>query len=253
MSGDSERPGDSFALETVGITKLFGGVRAVDDLSISIPKKGMTAVIGPNGSGKSTLVNLLSGMLPLDGGIVIVDGVGLRVVKAHATPDLGITRTFQDVRLFNQISVWDNIMVVLTERRLFPALKEREKPSHRDRARSVLEAVGMWEKRRSLAMDLSYGQRKLLEMGRAIAMDVNTYLLDEPFAGLFPGMLESVKDIMKSMRDQGRTILFISHNMDIVRELSDHLIVLDSGRLLVEGEVEEVLSRPEVIEAYLGI
>ena len=253
MSGDSERPGDSFALETVGITKLFGGVRAVDDLSLSIPRKGMTGVIGPNGSGKSTLVNLLSGMLPLDGGIVIVDGVGLRVVKAHATPDLGITRTFQDVRLFNQISVWDNIMVVLTERRLFPALKEREKPSHRDRARSVLEAVGMWEKRRSLAMDLSYGQRKLLEMGRAIAMDVNTYLLDEPFAGLFPGMLESVKDIMKSMRDQGRTILFISHNMDIVRELSDHLIVLDSGRLLVEGEVEEVLSRPEVIEAYLGI
>ena len=253
MSGDSERPGDSFALETVGITKLFGGVRAVDDLSLSIPRKGMTAVIGPNGSGKSTLVNLLSGMLPLDGGMVIVDGVGLRVVKAHATPDLGITRTFQDVRLFNQISVWDNIMVVLTERRLFPALKEREKPSHRDRARSVLEAVGMWEKRRSLAMDLSYGQRKLLEMGRAIAMDVNTYLLDEPFAGLFPGMLESVKDIMKSMRDQGRTILFISHNMDIVRELSDHLIVLDSGRLLVEGEVEEVLSRPEVIEAYLGI
>ncbi len=253
MSGDSERPGDSFALETVGITKLFGGVRAVDDLSLSIPRKGMTAVIGPNGSGKSTLVNLLSGMLPLDGGMVIVDGVGLRVVKAHATPDLGITRTFQDVRLFNQISVWDNIMVVLTERRLFPALKEREKPSHRDRARSVLKAVGMWEKRRSLAMDLSYGQRKLLEMGRAIAMDVNTYLLDEPFAGLFPSMLESVKDIMKSMRDQGRTILFISHNMDIVRELSDHLIVLDSGRLLVEGEVEEVLSRPEVIEAYLGI
>ena len=253
MSGDSERPGDSFALETVGITKLFGGVRAVDDLSLSIPRKGMTAVIGPNGSGKSTLVNLLSGMLPLDGGMVIVDGVGLKVVKAHATPDLGITRTFQDVRLFNQISVWDNIMVVLTERRLFPALKEREKPSHRDRARSVLKAVGMWEKRRSLATDLSYGQRKLLEMGRAIAMDVNTYLLDEPFAGLFPSMLESVKDIMKSMRDQGRTILFISHNMDIVRELSDHLIVLDSGRLLVEGEVEEVLSRPEVIEAYLGI
>ncbi len=253
MSGDSERPGDSFALETVGITKLFGGVRAVDDLSISIPRKGMTAVIGPNGSGKSTLVNLLSGMLPLDGGMVIVDGVGLRVVKAHATPDLGITRTFQDVRLFNQISVWDNIMVVLTERRLFLALKERERPSHRDRARSVLEAVGMWEKRRSPAMDLSYGQRKLLEMGRAIAMDANTYLLDEPFAGLFPSMLESVKDIMKSMRDQGRTILFISHNMDIVRELSDHLIVLDSGRLLVEGEVEEALSRPEVIEAYLGV
>ena len=110
----------------------------------------------------------------------------------------------------------------------------------------------MWEKRRALAMNLSYGQRKLLEIGRAMALDVNTYLLDEPFAGLFPQMLERVKDIMKRLRDQGHTIIFISHNMDIVRELSDHIIVLDSGSLLTEGEVDEVLSRPEVIEAYLG-
>ena len=102
-------------------------------------------------------------------------------------------------------------------------------------------------------MNLSYGQRKLLEIGRAMAMNMQTYLLDEPFAGLFPQMLESVKDIMKLMRDEGRTILFISHNMDIVREMADHLIVLDSGKLLVEGEVDEVLSRPEVIDAYLGV
>ena len=110
----------------------------------------------------------------------------------------------------------------------------------------------MWEKRRDLASNLSYGQRKLLEIGRAMALDVNTYLFDEPFAGLFPQMLERVKGIMKEMRDQGRTIIFISHNMDIVRELSDHIIVLDSGSLLAEGEVEEVLGRAEVIAAYLG-
>ena len=219
---------------------------------MAVSRKGMTSIVGPNGSGKSTLVNLLSGVLPLDGGLVVIDGVGLKVVKAYETPAHGITRTFQEVRLFDQISVWDNIMVVLTERRLLPALLERAKSSHKEKARSVLESIGMWDKRTALAMNLSYGQRKLLEIGRAMALNVQTYLFDEPFAGLFPQMLDQVKAIMKSMRDQGLTIIFISHNMDIVREMSDHIFVLDSGTLLAEGEVEEVLSRPDVIEAYLG-
>lgn len=242
-----------YALETVEVAKHFGGVHAVDGLSIAIPRGQITCVVGPNGSGKSTLINLLSGLLPLDGGIVVVDGVRLRVVKPHETPGLGIARTFQEVRLFDQISVWDNIMVVLTERRLLPALFERARNSQRERAEQVLRSVGMWEKRRSLAMDLSYGQRKLLEIGRAMALNVNTYLFDEPFAGLFPQMLERAKDIVRRMRSEGRTILFISHNMDIVRELSDHLIVMDSGKLLTEGNAEEVLARSEVIEAYLGV
>ena len=241
-----------FALETIDISKHFGAVRAVDELTISIPRKGMTSIVGPNGSGKSTLVNLLSGTLPLDGGMVIIDGVGLKIVKAHETVGHGITRTFQEVRLFDQISVWDNIMVVLTERRLFPSLVERAKRGHKEKATRILKDVGMWEKRDSLAMNLSYGQRKLLEIGRAMALDVHTYLFDEPFAGLFPQMLERVKDIMKGVRDRGHTLIFVSHNMDIVRELTDHIIVLDSGKLLTEGEVEEALSREEVIEAYLG-
>ena len=253
MNTGQANDGGSYALETVEISKLFGGVKAVDELSISIPWKGMTSIVGPNGSGKSTLVNLLSGTLPLDGGMVIIDGVGLRIVKAHETPSHGLTRTFQEVRLFDQITVWDNIMVVLTNRRLFPAMVERTKSSYREKAQRILENVGMWEKRRSLAMDLSYGQRKLVEIGRAMALDVNTYLFDEPFAGLFPQMLERVKDIMKQMREEGRTIIFISHNMDIVREMTDHIIVLESGRLLGEGDVEDVLNREEVIEAYLGV
>ena len=247
-----EHAPDNFALETREISKYFGAVKAVDELSIYIPRRGMTSIVGPNGSGKSTLINLLSGTLPLDGGMVIVDGLGLRVVKAHETSAHGITRTFQEVRLFDQISVMDNIMVVLTDRRVFPALFERAKQSHRAKAQSILESVGMWDKRDSLAMELSYGQRKLLEIGRAMALDVQIYLFDEPFAGLFPQMLERIKGILKQVRDDGRTVLFISHNMDIVRELSDHLIVLDSGRLLVEGEVDEALAREEVIEAYLG-
>ena len=241
-----------FALRTKEVSKHFGAVKAVDELSISIFREWITCIVGPNGSGKSSLINLLSGILPLDGGMVIIDGVGLRVVKAHETPGHGITRTFQEVRLFDQISVWDNIMVALTERRLLPSLFERTSPAHKEKAQSILQSVGMWEKRDSLAMDLSYGQRKLLEIGRAMSMDVSIYLFDEPFAGLFPQMLERVKAILKEMREQGNTIIFVSHNMDIVRELSDHLFVLDSGTLLAVGEVDEVLSRPDVIDAYLG-
>ena len=243
---------ETLALQTEGISKRFGAVKAVDELSLSIPRRGATSIVGPNGSGKSTLVNLLSGVLPLDGGMVIIDGVGLRVVHAHETPAHGLTRTFQEVRLFDQITVWDNIMVVLTKRKLFPSLLERVRPANRRKAQDILESVGMWEKRDSMAMELSYGQRKLLEIGRAMAMDVQTYLFDEPFAGLFPQMLERVKDIMKQMRADGYTIVFVSHNMDIVRELSDRIIVLDSGTLLAAGDVEPVLGSAEVIEAYLG-
>ena len=243
---------EALALQTDNISKHFGAVRAVDELSLSIPRQGTTSIVGPNGSGKSTLVNLLSGVLPLDGGMVIIDGVGLRVVHAYETPDHGLTRTFQEVRLFDQITVWDNIMVGLTDRRLFPSLFERIRPANRRKAQEILESVGMWEERDSLAMELSYGQRKLLEIGRAMAMDVQTYLFDEPFAGLFPQMLERVKDIMKQMRADGYTIVFVSHNMDIVRELSDRIIVLDSGTLLAAGDVEPVLGSAEVIEAYLG-
>ncbi len=219
---------------------------------MSIFREWITCIVGPNGSGKSTLIHLLSGMLPLDGGIVIIDRVGLRILKAHETPDHGITRTFQEVRLFDQISVWDNIMVVLTDRRLFPSLLERTKPRHKEKAQSILQSVGLWEKRDAMAQDLSYGQRKLLEIGRAMALDVDIYLFDEPFAGLFPRMLERVKAILKDMREQGRTIVFVSHNMDIVRELSDHIFVLDSGTLLAVGEVDEVLGRSNVVDAYLG-
>ena len=241
-----------YVLETREISKNFGAVKAIDRLTMSILREWLTCIVGPNGSGKSTLINLLSGMLPLDGGIVVIDNAGLRVVKAHDSPDHGITRTFQEVRLFDQISVWDNIMVVLTERRLFPSLLERTKPRHREEAERILKSVGMWEKRDAMAQDLSYGQRKLLEIGRALAMDVQIYLFDEPFAGLFPRMLEQVKSILKDMREQDRSIVFVSHNMDIVRELADHLFVLDSGALLAVGETDEVLSRSSVIDAYLG-
>ena len=252
MNLTAEELADLYAIETVEISKHFGAVRAVDGLTLQIPIFGMTSIVGPNGSGKSTLINLLSGTLPLEGGMVIIEGDNFRVLHAHESMKRGITRTFQEVRLFDQISVLDNILVVLTRRRVFPSLFERTKAEHRSKAQEILESVEMWEKRDSLAMDLSYGQRKLLEIGRVMAMDAKIYLFDEPFAGLFPQMLERVKRTMKKMRDDGHTIVFISHNMDIVREISDYIIVLNSGKLLLAGEVVDILTRQEVIEAYLG-
>ena len=241
-----------YGIQTIGITKQFGGVKALDDVSLKIPIFGITSVVGPNGSGKSTLVNLLTGVLPYDDGIVKIETNSFKVIHAHETPVHGITRTFQEVRLFDQMTVWDNMMVVLTNRNLFPSMFERTKTEHQTKAEEILKQVGMWEKRESMAGELSYGQRKLLEIGRAMALEVQVYILDEPFAGLFPQMLERVKDLLRELRSDGRTVVFISHNMDIVRELSDHIIVLESGKFLLAGEVEDILNRPEVIRAYLG-
>lgn len=252
MKGAEQPRAGTHAIRTEVISKHFGAVRAIDELSLAVSRGVTTSVVGPNGSGKSTLVNVLSGVLPLDGGLVVLDGARLRVVRAHEISQRGLTRTFQEVRLFDQITVYDNILVVLTERRLLPALLQRRNRGLQRQAREILELVGMWEKRDALAGELSYGQRKLIEIGRALAMGAETYLLDEPFAGLFPQMVERVKAILRRMRAENRTIVFISHNMEIVRELSDRIIVMESGALLAEGQVGPVLASPEVIEAYLG-
>ena len=242
----------TFIVETEGLSKHFDAVAALDRLTIALPKTGMTSIVGPNGSGKSTLINVLSGTLPFDEGIVVIDNVTCRVIRAYETPSHGLTRTFQELRLFEQMTVLDNILVVLTSRGVFSSLVERTDAKLEERAREIIDSVGIWEKHGSLARDLSYGQRKLLEIARALAMDVKIFLLDEPFAGLFPQMLEQVKALLRELKRQDRTVVFISHNMEIVRELSNHIIVMDSGMLLAEGEVDEVLARPKVIEAYLG-
>ena len=253
MTTHEQRPiGSSFVLQTLDIEKHFGGVNAVDRLSISIPRGLITGIIGPNGSGKSTLINLLSGTLPIDDGMVIIGPKRLRMIKPYDSPGNGLTRTFQDVRLFEQISVLDNLYVVMTERSALLSLFQRARKEHRARAERILRVVGLWEKRNDLAEELSYGQRKLLEVGRLMAMNTQIYLFDEPFAGLALHMIEVVKGIMQRLREGGRTIIFVSHNMGIVRELSDYLIVMESGKLLARGQPDYVLNNPAVIEAYLG-
>lgn len=235
------------------LCRQFGGIKAVNHLSLSFGAGQITGLIGPNGSGKSTLVNLLTGFLPYDSGFLIIgENTKLTRVQPYEIASLGITRTFQEVRLFEQMSVLDNVLVVLTERSVWGSLFETHKEYHLDKAKEALEKVGLWERKSELAASLSYGQRKLLEIARALAMDVNIYFFDEPFAGLFPEMIKTVTSILRSLRDTGRTVVLVEHNMEIIRDLSNYCIVMDNGKLLAEGMPEDVLLRRDVIEAYLG-
>lgn len=244
----------NIALETKKLVKTFGGVHAVDHLSIQIKKGDITGIIGPNGSGKTTLTNVLTGVHHIDGGAVIVGGERERsAFKSYEVRDLGITRTFQNVRLFEQMPVIDNVLVALTKRSVFGSLFQTHTKFDEERAKEVLERVGLWDKRSALAKELSYGQRKLLEIARALATDANVILFDEPFAGLFPEMVKTVSAILKELRAGDKTVILIEHDMALIRELCDHVIVMEAGKLLAEGTPDAVLSDPRVIEAYLGV
>jgi ABC-type branched-subunit amino acid transport system ATPase component len=237
---------------TKNLSKHFDGVKAIDNLSINFGSGEVTALVGPNGSGKTTLVNLLSGVAGFDSGHVLIDGVAFSQITPHDIASLGMTRTFQAVRLFEQITVLDNILVVLTERGVLASLFERHKAYHVEKAREVLEFVGLWEKRDEKVEGLSYGQRKLLEIARVLAMNSEIILLDEPFAGLFPEMVKKVRDAIIELRAKGKTIILVEHNMQLIRELADQVYVLDAGKLLAQGKPGAVLSERKVIEAYLG-
>lgn len=235
------------------LTKSFGGVHAVNQANLTFEGGKITALIGPNGSGKTTLVNTITGLLPMDEGSIVV---GNNVVRKGIQPSeivaYGITRTFQNVRLINQMSVLDNILFVLTERSVWNALLERHTTLHLNTAKELLHKVNLWGKRHEPAENLSYGQRKLLEIARAIAMRAQVYFFDEPFAGLFTEMSKIVSGILDDLRKGGAAIVLIEHDMALVRELSDYCYVLDSGKVIAEGNPDEVLRQPHVIEAYLS-
>ena len=177
--------------------------------------------------------------------MVVIDGVTLKKINASDIMAYGITRTFQEVRLFNQMPVLDNVLITLTERNVFSALFEKHNKFHLARAEELLKKVDLWEKRNEMAGNLSYGQRKLLEIARVLAMNAEIYLFDEPFAGLFPEMVKIVIAVLQELRTEGKTAVLIEHNMDLIRELSDHVIVMDGGELLAEGKPNEVLAERE--------
>ncbi len=241
-----------YILQTKNLVKSFGGVHAIDHLSINIVEGQITGLVGPNGSGKTTLINVLSGFFPHDSGEIIFSGVNRNKILSWENQIYNITRTFQQIRLFEQMTVLDNILVVLTERSPIYSLFERHTQYHLKCAEDILRKIGLHEKLSHRASDLSYGQRKLLEIGRVLAMNAEIILFDEPFAGLFPETVKKIEEIIQNLKQEGKSIVLVEHNMAIIRKLCDHLIVMDAGKLLAEGHPEKVLSEKIVLEAYLG-
>lgn len=234
------------------VSKNFGGVKALQGVSLVIPSGMLTSIVGPNGSGKTTLMNIITGLVPFDEGKMVLFGKPYVRITPPEAFSLGIVRTFQEVRIFDQMSVLDNILVVLTDRRLFLSLKSRNPSIYLQKAERVLQIVGLWEKREEMALNLSYGQRKLLEIARVLAVNPRVILLDEPFAGVFQEVRRKILALLQDLKKEGKTIVLIEHQMDVIRRYADKVYVLDSGRVLAEGPPDEVLERQEVIQAYLG-
>lgn len=235
------------------LTKVFGGLRAVDDLSISITGGAATGLIGPNGSGKTTLMNLITGLLKPDCGTIEIGDKVYDDINPQTLRDLRIARTFQDGRLIEQLSVDDNLLLPIAENGIKESLLQVSTESMKKRLDQILKKIGLTSHRHKMAEELSYGQRKLLELGRALIQDADIYLLDEPFSGLFARQVENVLNLITDLKKLGKTIVIIEHNMGLIKQVADNLIVLDHGQLLASGDPDKVLKNKSVQQAYLGV
>ena len=247
-------------LQVHNLCKEFDGIKAVDDLSFTIEENSIVSLVGPNGSGKTTAFNLISRFLKPDNGKVFLEGRDITFFNPFRIARLGLGRTFQNIRLFPQISVLDNVMLGLgyeTGERFSAALLQsrrmkREEASNIKKAEELLEFVGLSGKRDSPAEKLSHGQRKLLELARILALEPKIFLLDEPIAGLFPETKRTMLGLIQALKKKGGTILFIEHDLNSVMAVAEKVIVLNYGKKIAEGRPEEVTNNEEVLSAYLG-
>jgi len=245
--------GGEILLQASGVAKTFGGLKAVDNVTFSLRAGIITALVGPNGAGKTTLFNLITGHLVPDQGEVMWLGRSIRGLPHWKIARLGIGRSFQDLKLFANMTVEENIETV-TERGswLWQPGGAAARATRRKKVEATLVATGLADKRHARAVDLAYADRKFLSLARIIASSARLWLLDEPASGLDPGSYERFLSLLRNEVRQGVTICIIEHNLDIVQSISDRIAFLDQGRLLAEGEPKAILSDPALAAIYFG-
>ncbi len=247
-------------LQVSGLSKHFGGLPALDDVSFLAGRGQVTALIGPNGAGKTTLINCLTGVIRPDAGAIRFEGADIAGLPAHRVARLGISRTFQNLRIFPRLTVLDNVLCGLTVQAGASMLEALLRPPglrHRERrlkltALEALDAFGLADKAGWPVGVLPYGDKKRVEMARAFVSQPVLTLLDEPVAGLNPEETATVAAFIRQMRLAGKTMILVEHDMEMVMGVSDHVVVLDGGRRIAQGTPDAVRHNPLVIEAYLG-
>lgn len=250
---------ENVCLKAEGITKTFGGLRAVDALSFEVREGEILGLIGPNGSGKTTTINMLTGLYPVSSGKISFYGKDISSFKPHEINRAGVARTFQNIRLFQSLSVRKNVMVArYNESRvnlldvLFGGKKNKHLAMCEQGCDEMLELIGLQDKADLYAGELPYGRQKCLEIARAMATHPKFLLLDEPAAGLNATEVNELKEIIVKIRKMGVTILVVEHHMDLIMEICTRIVVLNHGKKIAEGCAEEVQNDEEVIKAYLG-
>ena len=241
-------------LEIHNVSKRFGGVVANRQISLSVRERSITGLIGPNGSGKTTLFNSITGFHPIDDGSIRFDGREISRLRMAKIARLGLTRTFQQTRIYRAMSCLDNMLASVPQaREKFMAMFQPASVEDRERADVLLEFVGLYEKRRLLAGELSFGQQKLLEFSMALMNEPRMLLLDEPTAGINPTLINGlIERLKRANADLGLTLFVIEHNMRIIMDLASHIYCLAHGELLVDGSPAAIQNDQRVIDAYLG-
>ena len=242
-----------------GVRRTFGGLTAVDVEHVEVQRGAITALIGPNGAGKTTFFNLLTGFDTPDTGSWLFNGRDLAGVPAYKVARMGMIRTFQLTKALSKMTVIENMRLGATGQKgekilssIFGFLWQGQEKQITAKADELLERFNMYAKREDFAGSLSGGQRKLLEMARALMTDPEMVMLDEPMAGVNPALTQSLLEHIKNLREEGMTVLFVEHDMDMVRDISDWVIVMAQGKVIAEGPPDEVMRDEAVIVAYLG-